>query len=166
MKRTRAMALVLLTACGTPSDPDAGGAARNMTPTSVTTSAGQGGKLDGLTFRLELDRTGLQPGDQTGATLLVQNNTDEAIIDPGCYVGAGKFGLVPADDPGATLEYEIVVDCSGPNTFDPGFEDAYSSYDFRAATIYGDPLPPGEYLASLRLRGFSERISAPVTVTD
>jgi hypothetical protein len=168
MKRAIAAGLLLvLAACGgSDSSAESEPAGAPAAPESVTTSPEDGGKIDGLTLRLVLDRNVLGPNDQTGATLLVQNDTDKPIVDPGCFVGAGEFGIVPADDPNADLEYSIVVDCAGPYTFKPGFGDKYESYTFRAATIEGEALPPGDYLASLQLQGYSKRVSAPTTVTD
>jgi hypothetical protein len=47
----------------------------------------------------------------------------------------------------------------------PGYRDEYDGPDFFARTKYGEPLPPGEYLAVLDIRGLSQRLEYPVTVT-
>jgi hypothetical protein len=47
----------------------------------------------------------------------------------------------------------------------PGYREEYRGPDFFARTKYGDPLPPGEYLAVLDIRGLSHRLEYPVTVT-
>ena len=46
----------------------------------------------------------------------------------------------------------------------PGFRYE-GSLTFYARTKYGEPLPPGDYLAALEIRGLSERVEYPVTVT-
>ena len=47
----------------------------------------------------------------------------------------------------------------------PGYRDVFRGPDFYARTKFGDPLPPGEYLAVLEIRGLSQRLEYPVTVT-
>lgn len=47
----------------------------------------------------------------------------------------------------------------------PEYRDEYRGPDFFARTIYGDPLPPGEYLAVLDIRGLTRRLEYRVTVT-
>jgi hypothetical protein len=57
------------------------------------------------------------------------------------------------------------VDCSGPRTIAPG-EDYSHTMTFVAATMYGDALPPGDYVVAVEYRGLSRRLEAPVGVTE
>jgi hypothetical protein len=47
----------------------------------------------------------------------------------------------------------------------PGYRDGYRGPDFFARTKYGEPLPAGEYLAVVDIRGLSQRLEYPVTIT-
>ena len=133
----------------------------------VTTSLANEGRLDGLTLTLEVKKTLLAPGEQTSSQLTIENGTKQVITDPACWLPAYRFGLIPADDPSADLEYAHVVDCGGSFGFKPGYSDTWTGPDFRAAFIReSEPLPPGDYLAALEIRGFSERLSVPVVVRD
>ena len=165
--RFAALALVLFVACGegNAGGPDAAGARSGKSVGSVTTSQSDGGKLDGLTLTLEVKKATLSPGEETSAFLHVENASGEPVTDPGCRLSAVSYGLVPADAPDAPLDFHIVVDCSGAHTYEPGDTDRHS-HRFFARTIRGDDLPPGDYLATLEIRGYSERVSAPVTVVD
>ena len=122
--------------------------------------------FDRLSITLELTRTEVQAGGQIGSRLVVENHSGEPVTDPGCLLSAPSFALIPVDDPDAELWGQIVVDCSGPTTMGPGFEDRFSGPTFRATDKYGDPLPSGDYLAALELQRSSKRFTVPVSITE
>jgi hypothetical protein len=96
----------------------------------------------------------------------VRNDSGKTVTDPGCLIGSGRYALVPVNDPGAELWLDPVVDCSGPFRMPDGFTDRYSGPRFPARTKYGEALPPGDYIATLQIEGYSERLTQPVAVTD
>ncbi len=133
------------------------------TPAPSSTKASQ--PFDRLTIELELRSTIVTSGGSVGSRLIVRNESGRPVTDPGCRLYAPSYGLIPADDPDAELWGQVVVDCSGPFTFKPGYVDRSVGPTFQAADKFGDPLPPGEYLAGMALEGLSERILVPIEVT-
>ena len=87
-------------------------------------------------------------------------------MDPGCVIAEGRYALVPVGQPDAELWVRPMTDCVGPVRMPPGYRDDYRGPDFPARTKYGEPLPPGEYLAVLEIRGLSQRLEYPVTITS
>jgi len=123
--------------------------------------------FDGLTIRLEFDQTTVASGEVLDSTLVVENPTTEVVTDTDCRLGAGGgHALVPADDPDAEAWQGGVADCGGHFDMPPGFADRWHGPDFIAANKFGDPLPPGEYLAVLDIDGRSTRLSYPVTISE
>lgn len=103
-------------------------------------------------------------GETLASQLVVENPSDQAVVDADCSIGGGRYAIVPADDPEADVWVQVTVDCGGPYRMRPGFREESSGPDFPALTRYGDPLPPGEYLAVLEIQGLSQRLEYPVTV--
>jgi hypothetical protein len=169
------VAAVLASACGsadgeprdsraTPSLPGYA-APGNPSPTGGAEPEGKGA-LEGLTIELVLAKESVEAGGNVHSDLVVENQSEEVVIDPECYIGGGRFGLVPVDEPNAELWGAIVTDCGGPFRMEPGFKDRFTGPDFRAAGPQGDPLAPGSYLAALDLRGRAERLYVPIQVTE
>lgn len=125
---------------------------------------GGGRRFDDLTMRLELESTTVESGAEFTGRLIVENRSGRNVVDPGCWLTASSAGVVPPDDPDAELWLQVVVDCAGPHTIRPG-EDQEHVLTFVAATKYGDPLPPGDYVVAVEYRGLSRRIEVPVRVT-
>lgn len=117
-----------------------------------------------LEIELIVPDTTVRSGRVLTAQLHVSNRSGETVTDPGCVLGSGPFALVPADNPSSELWQQYVIDCSGPFKIPDGYEDEHSSFDFRASTKTGEPLPPGEYRAAMEIEGYG-RIEVPVTVT-
>ncbi len=46
----------------------------------------------------------------------------------------------------------------------PGYRDVWTGPELPAHNKYGDPLRPGDYLAVLKIDGFSKRLEYPVTI--
>lgn len=114
-----------------------------------------------ITVALSSDRV------ESGKTLrsrLMANPSDAAVVDPGCYVGTGRYALIPKGAPDGALWRQPIADCGGAFKMKPGYHDESSGPGFPAYTKYGDPLPPGEYLAVPEIQGLSERLQYPVTV--
>lgn len=122
--------------------------------------------FDGLTIRLEFDQTTVVSGEVLNSTLVVENPTTEVVTDTDCRIGAGAYALVPADDPDAEAWLQPTVDCGGHFDMSPGFADRWDGPGFIAANKFGEPLPPGEYLAVLDTDGRSTRLSYPVTISE
>jgi hypothetical protein len=97
-------------------------------------------------------------------SLLAVAVLDRTVVDPSCVISEGRYALVPADDLDAELWVRPMTDCSGPHAMPPGFRGESRGPDFPAHTKFGEPLPPGEYLAVLEIEGLSQRLSYPVTV--
>src|SRR5688572_15882962 len=57
--------------------------------------------LDELTIELVLGSDIVVTGESVETFLDVSNDTKETIVDRACWLGAGRFGLVPVDDPDA-----------------------------------------------------------------
>jgi hypothetical protein len=152
---------MLMAACGqaTPEPVSAGtsGGSEQRTATKPQ-------RFDSLSITLVLPSDHVPSGKSLPSRMIVQNPSDATVIDPDCHIGAGRFGLVPVDDPDADVWVQPVIDCGGPYTMKPGFRDEHMGPEFPAHTKYGDPLPPGEYLAVLEIQGLSQRLEYPVTV--
>lgn len=153
---------LLLSACG----DGATSAVQKGVETPAVHPTKRPGMFDPLTIRLELKADSVPSGGQVGAVLIVSNNSGRTVVDPDCRLGAGRYALVPVDDPGAELWLQPVVDCSGPFEMPDGFSERYGGKTFPARTKFGDALPPGDYIAALEIQGFSERLEQPVEVTD
>ena len=95
----------------------------------------------------------------------MENRSGKPVRDPGCRLYAPNYGLVPESDPDAELWGQVVVDCAGPNVMEPGYKDRFAGPTFRATDKFGDPLPPGDYIATMRLELRAEAITAPVEIT-
>lgn len=150
--------LLLLVACG-----GAQGSARDSSERAGGATAR---RFDALTLSLKLEKTSVPSGGEIESELVIQNRSGKRITDPGCLLGAGRYALVPVDDPAAELWLVPVVDCQGPFVMGDGFSESYSGPTFLAATKFGDPLPPGRYIASLEIEGRSDRLEQPVDVTE
>lgn len=161
LPRALLAAAILLGGCATPaSAPSA-----SVEPLPIPSAEPQGEKrFDDLDLTLELESTTVASGAELDGELVVENRSGEKVVDPGCWLAASKAALVPPDDPDAELRLQVVVDCGGPNTIHPGDEQR-DVLTFVAATKYGDPLPPGDYVAAVEYRGLSRRIEVPVEVT-
>lgn len=153
---------MLTAACGgaTPEPPSAaaGGGTEQRTMTKSQ-------RFDALDISVVLKSNRVASGKSLYSRLIVDNASDTAVVDPACWIGTGAYALVPVSDPDAEVWVQPVADCGGPYAMKPGFHAEYSGPDFPAHTKYGDPLPPGEYLAVLEIRGLSQRLEYPVTVT-
>jgi hypothetical protein len=123
-------------------------------------------RFDALTMTLELDETSVRTGGEIESRLLIENRSGKTVTDPGCLIAAGRYSLIPMDEPDAELWLAPVVDCQGPFTMPDGFEESYSGPTFPAATKFGDPLPPGRYIASLHIEELSDRFQQPVVITE
>jgi hypothetical protein len=131
-----------------------------------TISSGGPRRFDRLTLRLELAAPSVKAGASIRSTLVIENRSDRPVTDPRCWLIAGRYGLVPVDHPGAELLTAKIVNCGGPFVYEDGFRDRYAGPTFVARTMSGGPLAPGQYLASLKVRGRSERLEQPILVTD
>jgi hypothetical protein len=160
---------VLLAACLAMSAPSCGQA----TPEPVSPGSGGGSeqrtatksqRFDALAISVVLRSDHVPSGETLESRLIVENPSDTTVIDPDCSIGGGRYAIVPVDDPDADLWVQVVVDCGGPYSMKPGYREESSGPHFPAHTKYGDPLPPGEYLAVLEIQGLSQRLKYPVTV--
>ena len=122
-------------------------------------------QFDRLTLTLELEAREVSAGGTIASHVTVRNDSKRPVRDPGCLLYAFNYGLIPVDDPAADLWGQVVVDCSGPYVFRPGYTDRFTGPTFRASDKYGDPLPPGEYLAAVAFERRSDRLTRPVTIT-
>lgn len=162
LPRTLAAATILLGACAAPaSAPSA-----SVEPLALPSPEPRAERrFDDLDLALRLDSSTVASGAEIAGELIVVNRSGDEVVDPGCWLAASRSALVPADDPGAELWRQVVVDCGGPNTIHPGDRQT-DVLTFVAATKYGDPLPPGDYVAAVEYRGLSRRLEVPVEVTD
>jgi hypothetical protein len=143
------------------------GASANEAAVPTSPEAGGGtGRLEGLTITLELEASSVHSGSEVGSSLHVRNDSGKAVIDPRCLIASGRFALMPADEASAELWLQPVVDCSGPFEMPDGFVDRFSGPRFPARTKHGKALPPGDYIATLEIDGYSEPLTQPVQVTD
>lgn len=162
LPRAFAAAAILLGGCAAPaSAPSA-----TVEPLEIVTPESRSEKrFDDLTLTLELESTTVETGARFEGEVLVRNRSGHELVDPGCWLTASSAGVVPPDDPDAELWLHVVVDCEGPQTIYAGDEQR-NTITFVAATKYGDPLPPGDYVAAVEYRGFSQRLEVPVVVTE
>lgn len=123
------------------------------------------GRFDPLSISLRLRSTSVQQGKTLRTEALLENNSTKVVVDPACVIAEGRYALVPVDQPDAELWVRPMTDCGGPHRMPPGYRQEYGGPDFVARTKYGDPVPPGEYLAVLDIEGLSHRVEYPVTVT-
>jgi hypothetical protein len=152
------LCLLFLAACG--------GAQGSAGGESGRTGDHKAQRFDALTMTLELDETSVRTGGEVESRLLIENRSGQSVTDPGCLIGAGRYALVPIDEPDAELWLAPVVDCQGAFAMPDGFEESYSGPTFPATTKFGDPLPPGRYIATLEIEGLSGRLEQHVVVTD
>ena len=157
--------LFLFAACDGASDE--GSSIPESTKVASSSSAPGGDKpFDRLTIVLELESNRVEPGGTIRSTISVENESDRPVTDPGCLLNSYSFAMLPADEPDGELWQQVVVDCSGASTMGPGFSDGFTGPDFQAQTKFGDPLPPGEYLATMALPKRTGRFAVPVTITS
>lgn len=160
--RAAALLLVSAAACASP----AATPAASQPPSSIETEEpGRERRFDDLTLTLELESETVTAGAEFSGEMHVENRSGSAVVDPGCWLAASSSGVVPPGAPDEDLWQQVVVDCSGPRTIAPG-EDSSHTMTFVAATMYGDPLPPGDYVVAVEYRGLSRRLEAPVRVTE
>jgi hypothetical protein len=156
-----AVGVVMLTAsCGqaTPG-PVSSGPGGGSEPSTSTSR-----RFDALAISVVLASDHVGSGETLGSRLIVENPSDETVVDADCSIGGGRYAIVPVDGPEADVWVQVTVDCGGPHRMKPGYREDSSGPDFPAHTKYGDPLPPGEYLAVLEIQGLSHRLEYPVTV--
>lgn len=154
------LAAIVFTGCASPAVSPRGAAS-----SSPSEEPSGNKRFDALELALEAGSEPVQTGSTFEVDLVVSNESEEKVVDPGCWLAATRSALVPPDDAEAELWHHVVVDCGGPYTIWPGDEERHS-VTFVAASKYGDPLPPGDYVAAVELRGLSRRLETPVTVTD
>ena len=122
--------------------------------------------MDTLTIELRVPET-VASGEELSTTMLVENPSDQTITDPACERPSYRYGLVPEDEPDSDLWQFVLVDCDGPFTMEPGYHAEFDGPTFIAATRYGVPLDPGEYIATVEWpAGLFQRLTYPVTVTE
>jgi hypothetical protein len=152
-----ALAISLAAACGASSE---------VSRATETRSALEAKPLDALTIELRVPET-VASGEEMPTTMVVENPTDHAITDPACERPSYWYGLVAEDESDSDLWQAVIVDCSGPFTMAPGYKAEFDGPTFVAATRYGVPLDPGEYVATVEWpEGLSQRLTYPVTVTE
>ena len=154
--------LLTLVSCDAASDQSSRPAQATASPSTAPTASKQ--PLDGLSIELRLASESVAAGRVVASFLDVANNSGRTVVDQSCWLAAGRFGVVPADEPDAELWQAIVVDCGGPRRLEDGFVDRFSGPDFQATDMHGEPLPPGGYVAALEIEGFSERLLQPLEI--
>lgn len=137
----------------------------SVAPQAESSAAPTTGRFDPLSISLRLASTSVQQGKTLRSRAFIENNSTKVVVDPGCVIAEGRYALVPVDQPDAELWVRPMTDCLGPHRMPPGYREEYDGPTFFARTMYGDPLPPGDYLAVLDIRGLSHRLEYPVTVT-
>ena len=157
---------LLLTACGAEAGPAPVSAGPTTATSSPTERKAPAGRFDGLTIQLDLEASSVPSGGEVGSSLTVRNDSGELIVDPRCLLNSGRYALVPTEEPGAELWLQPVMDCGVRLRMPDGFTDRYSGPTFPARTRYGDPLPPGKYIASLEIEGYSERLEQSIEITE
>lgn len=155
-----AVSLLALVSC----DEASGRGSRQETASPSPAPTGSKQPLDALSIELRLASESIESGRVVASHLDVANNSGHAVVDRACWLAAGWFGVLPADDPDAELWQTIVVDCVGPRTLGDGSVDRIPGPDFQASDRYGEPLPPGDYVAALEIEGFPERLLQPLEV--
>src|SRR4029079_9899991 len=119
------------------------------------------GELD---LRFEFARDEVPSGAALLATLIAENHSGHAIVDPECFLGAWRFGLIPSDDPSQLLWQAIIADCGRALKMRNGYTGRWTN-EFLARTREGDPLPERDYLAAVEIKGRSGRITHPIKIT-
>ena len=155
--------VLTFSACGDEAPPDRADASPS-TQGAETPDEGPH-QFDRLSLTLELERDEVASGGSIDSFITVRNDSKQPVSDPGCLLYAFNYGLIPAGQPDADLWGQVVIDCSGPFVFRPGYVDRFAGPSFRAADMYGDPLPPGDYIAAVAIERRSERLTQPVTIT-
>ena len=148
--------------CGGTSSRHSG---QTASPRPTESKAGTADRFDGLTITLELKGSSVPSRGEVGSSLTVRNDSGETIVDPSCLIGAGRYALVPVDDPDAELWLQPVVVCSGNFEVPDGFIERSAGPTFPARTKHGEALPPGDYIATLEIEGYSDRLEEPIEVT-
>ena len=162
--RVPALAVVVvlaLASCGS-SPPTPSGEAAAATAGGGSQGNRSAEVFGGLWIALEVPPS-VRTGDKLMTTLRVENRYGGPVVDPGCQLSATRHALVPVDDPDAELWSVVTIDCSGPFTYEAGAASEFQGPSFAASTKYGEPLPPGNYLATVEVAG--ERLTYPVEVT-
>lgn len=152
---------MLTASCGQATREPVSSGTRGGSEQSIATKSQ---RFDALAISVVLASDHVQSGETLGSRLVVENPSDKTVIDTDCSIGGGRYAIVPVDDPDADVWVQVTVDCGGPYRMKPGHREESSGPDFPAHTKYGDPLPPGEYLAVLEIQGLSQRLEYPVTV--
>lgn len=159
-----AVALILIACDRSPTRDEPEPTAAAPAPITSQTPHGRQ-RFDRLTLELRLKTTTVATGKNIGSQLEIENRSERPVVDPSCLLSSPSFALVPADDPDAELWSSIVVDCNGPFTMEAGFVSMREGPTFRATDKLGDPLPPGDYIATMQLPGRTEPLTVPVEVT-
>lgn len=148
-----------------PTEPSTGATEPTVTQTDPSVEA-TAPELEALTMRLKLETEVVVPGGRIASTLVIENETDETIVDVGCNIPGGRWGLVPRAQPDADLSHFVIVDCSNEGyPFEPGSREVREGPMFEAADRPGgDPLEPGEYFAAVEISDRSQRLLVPVVV--
>lgn len=133
-------------------------------PDTPVSSPAVSNGLDRLDIELIVPERTVRSGGNLPVRLGVRNRSGETVTDPGCVIGSGPYALVPADEPDAELWLDPIVDCGGPMPMPDGYDEEYG-ISIPATTKFGDPLPPGGYVAAMEIEGYPERLEVPVTVT-
>lgn len=77
----------------------------------------------------------------------------------GVTLALARNALAPVDEPDAELWVVTVTDCKGPFPMPDGYLDEFTGPCFPARTKGSDPLPPGEYLAVLKIERRTGRLT-------
>lgn len=156
--------LALSVGCGQDATRVAKGVNLAGGPTNPESTSRPPGRFDALSISIRLGSRQVSSGSTLRVRLVVVNGSRRTVVDPSCDIAEGRYALVPADEPDAELWVRPLTDCGGPHSMPPGFREESDGPDFPARTKFGEPLPPGEYLAVLEIEGLSQRLSYPVTV--
>lgn len=147
------------------------GPVRWSPPPDPTTTAAGAGPADvpaeaeifgGLSVKLVVPSS-VRAGGELNTTMRVENRSGSPVTDPGCRLSNTRHALIPVDQPDAELWMVTMTDCGGPFTYEPGVADDFTGPTFQAVTQDGDPLPPGDYLATWEVE--DQRLEYPVEVT-
>ncbi len=159
------IAVILVTSCASEPRPiDPASAASPKPAPSKREGEGPARRFDRLTMSLELRSDHVAPGGKIPSMVSVRNDTRRPVTDPSCLLASYSFALLPAESPNGELWGQVIVDCSGKFVMKRGYVNAYKGPTFVAADKYGEPLPPGDYVAVMEIRQRSERFVQPVTV--
>lgn len=156
-----ALLVMLIAAYAHPSSRAVGDSEQNQ---GVTQGPRRAQRFDPLSIRIALSSDHVASGKTLRSHLIVENRSKRTVGDPGCDIGAGRNALIPVRDPEAELWVQPVVDCSGAQEMRPGYVTESDGPEFLAHTKSGAPLPPGQYMAVLSIKGLSQRLAYPVAV--